>query len=233
MYLCLIGSDQRILQREHIQGTADPYHIPDSQPERRSPKPRHSDPRKTPCPHRHVLHQHLQHTGRRSQPPIRLQPAFRTGNGQQLHRVVRTWVSEGIAQRFQLVPGHAVRQQRQQLQQAGRICAVRQNEQSLCVVFIPLLSVVVSELGPDSTAAETNANARLTRGLNAMRAFGRTLKVSHLCFMHHSWTNQSSERQYRHLKLIFLYILKSNVFFRSHVLWKTENRGSQTMDVVQ
>lgn len=49
----------------------------------------------------------------------------------------------------------------------------------------------------------------------------RTLKVSHLCFMRHPWTNSSVaslERQYRHLKLIFLYILKCKVFFRSRVL---------------
>ncbi len=70
MYLFLLGSNQRLLQCEHLQRTADPDRIPDSQPEHRGPKPRHSDPRKTPRPHRHVLHQHLQHTGRRSQPPI-------------------------------------------------------------------------------------------------------------------------------------------------------------------
>lgn len=62
---------------------------------------------------------------------------------------------------------------------------------------------------------------RHTFNVRIVRAFERTLKVSHLCFMHHSWTNPSVaslERQFRHLKLIFLYILKSNVFFRSHVL---------------
>ncbi len=77
---------------------------------------------------------------------------------------------KGIAQRFQLVPGHAVRQ-RQQLQQAGRIRAFSTASKSLGVIFIPLLTVIVPELGPDSTATETNANARLTKGLNVITCF--------------------------------------------------------------
>lgn len=62
---------------------------------------------------------------------------------------------------------------------------------------------------------------RRTFNVSIVCVFERTLKVSHLCFMHHSWTNSSVaslERRYRHLKLIFLYILKCNVFFRSRIL---------------
>lgn len=171
----LEGPDQRILQRQHLQGTADPHPISGSQSERRGPKPRHGHPRKAPRPHRHVVHQHLQHAGRRAQPPLRLQPALRAGHGQQLHRAVRARVPERIAQRLQLLPGHAVRQQRQQLQQAGRVRAVRQSQQSVRLVFVSLLAVVLAELGPDSTAAEADADARLIPA----RAFPRTLEVSH------------------------------------------------------
>lgn len=48
---------------------------------------------------------------------------------------------------------------------------------------------------------------RRTFNVSIVCAFERTLKVSHLCSMHHSWTNSSVaslERQFRHLKLIFL-----------------------------
>lgn len=156
------GPHKRLLQCQHLQRSPHhPHHVPGPQPDSwRSQKPTHwnYDYRQAKGAHRHVFHQHLQHPGCRSQPSVWLQPALRPGHRQQLHWTVWTGVSAELTQWLQLLYRHAVWQQCQQLQQAGWLCAVRQGQQDLGLILLPLLTVLLPKLRPHQASAETHAD---------------------------------------------------------------------------
>lgn len=160
-FLFSIGSHKWLLQCQYLQGAPYTYHL--QQPDHWGEEPhQHSYPRKAAGTNGHVLHQHLLHFRSRSQPPVWLQPTFRARHGQQLHRVMRAGVSARISERLQLIYRHAMRQQRQQLQQARRLRAVWQRQQGISLFFFPLFSVLLTELRPHPALTEAHANPCLT-----------------------------------------------------------------------